>query len=210
MPKPRKEKLPATRPEEPTAVGRPTSYLPEFTEQTIKLCSLGATDVDLADFFDVSTRTINRWKVTHPEFVEAIRRGKDPADDRIENSLYHKAQDREVEEEQAIKLKTVTYGDNGKRLKEEERVEVVKVRKFIPGDTTAMIFWLKNRRSDQWRDVHKHEHGGAGAFDNLDDKELLDFITLEAQEIIQAQLPAPAPITIKPKKRTNGDGKLTH
>lgn len=185
---------------EPTALGRPSSYRPEFTEITLKLCSLGATDVDLAHFFDVTPRTLNRWKVTHPEFADALRRGKDPADDRIVNSLYHRAQDREIEEEQAIKVKKITYGDNGKKLMEEEKVEVVTVRKFLPGDTTAMIFWLKNRRAKDWRDVHKHEHGGAGAFDHLNDDQLKEMIVLEAQEIAQELLPPP-PAPSKQEKR---------
>lgn len=185
----------------PTAVapsngGRPTSFRDEYLEQTLKLCALGATDEEVADFFDVSIRTLNRWKVTRAGFAEALRRGKDPADDRIEASLYHRAQDREVEEEQAIKLKKIAYGPDGKKILEEERVEIVKVKKLLPADTTAMIFWLKNRRSQEWRDVHKHEHGQAGAFDHLKDDQLREFIVLEAQEISEKQ-----PALLPPPKR---------
>lgn len=168
--------VPAVVEEKPNPVGRPSSFQEEYIGQTQKLCALGATDEEIADFFDISRRTLNRWKTTYPEFVEALRRGKDAANDRVEDSLYHRALPREIEEEQAIKLKKVTYNENGKRASEEERVEIVKVRKFIPPDTTAMIFWLKNRRPDQWRDVHKHEHGGAGAFSAMKDEELDQFI----------------------------------
>lgn len=185
----------------PATLGRPSSYRSEYTPFVAELCARGATDVELAQVLEVTQRTLNRWKVIHPEFAEALRRGKEPADERIVNSLYHKAQDREIEEEQAIKLKTVTYGDNGKRLKEEERVEVVTVKKFIPGDTTAMIFWLKNRRAQEWRDVHKHEHGKAGAFDHLDDKALDDYIEVGVQEITEiTALPPPPPKTDKRRK----------
>lgn len=179
----------------PATLGRPSSYRPEYTPFVAELCARGATDIELAEVLAVTQRTLNNWKAVHPEFAEALKRGKDPADERIVNSLYHKAQDREVEEEQAVKLKTVTYGDNGKRLKEEERVEVVTVKKFIPGDTTAMIFWLKNRRHQEWRDVHKHEHGKAGAFDHMDDKQLADYIEVGVQEIIEVpSLPPPQKI----------------
>lgn len=184
----KKKQLPAPAIEPPKeteviAFGRPSLFREEFVEQTQKLCALGATDDEIADFFDVSTRTINRWKTTRPEFAEALYRGKDSADDRVEDSLYHRALPRDIEEEQAIKLKKVTYGENGKRLLEEERVEIVKVRKFMPPDTTAMIFWLKNRRPDRWRDVHKHEHGPAGAFTQMGNEELNQFLLTEMKDI---------------------------
>lgn len=177
------DKVPTVEAALPVPVGRPSTFREEFVEQTAKLCALGATDDDLADFFDVSPRTLNRWKATHPEFMQALRRGKDPADDRVEASLYQKALPREIEEEQAIKLKEVTYNDSGKRLKEVERVEVVKVRKFVPADTTAIIFWLKNRRPDQWRDVHKVEHSGAVALASLTPEELDDFLLQGIRDI---------------------------
>lgn len=164
-------------------IGRPSSFRGEFVEQTQKLCALGATDQEIADFFDVSPRTLNRWKTTLPEFVGALRRGKDIADDRVVDSLYHRSIPREIEEEQAIKLKKVTYGENGKRVLEEERVEIVKVRKQVPADTTAIIFWLKNRRPNDWRDVHKHEHGSAGAFDQMSPEELDQFLIDEMRDI---------------------------
>lgn len=183
---------PVLEPTELVVMGRPSSYRPEFTEQTTKLCALGATDEEIADFFEISPRTLNRWKVTRPDFADALRRGKSPADDRVEDSLYHRSLPRHVEEEQAIKVKKITYGNNGKKLLEEEKIEIVTVRKFMPPDTTAMIFWLKNRRSDKWRDVHKVEHGEAGAFDQMGDEELSKYIELEAQELLPApQLPPP-------------------
>ncbi len=185
----KKQPAAALEPVEPAPVGRPSSYDPDFTRQAEALCRLGATDQDLADFFAVSTRTINRWKVTCPEFVGAIRRAKEPADERVQDSLYHRAQDREVEEEQAIKVKKVAYGPDGKKILEEEKIEVVTVRKFIPADTTAMIFWLKNRRKQEWRDVQQHEHGKPGDFSSLEDQELDALILTEAKEVLQLEAP---------------------
>ena len=71
--------------------GRPSSYKPEFVEQARKVCELGATDAELADFFEVTVRTIHRWKHTQPEFAAALKIGKESADDRVERSLYHRA-----------------------------------------------------------------------------------------------------------------------
>jgi hypothetical protein len=185
-----KKTSPAPSKDEPTEIepatplgGRPSSYLPEYTRQVLVLCAYGATDQELAEFFQVSTRTINRWKITHPEFADAIRRGKDSADDRVQDSLYHRAMGIEYEREQPMKLKKVTYDDKGKKVSEEERIEVVMVKEVIPADTTALIFWLKNRRPDKWRDVHKHEHGKPGDFDGMTKEQLDDFIRSETQEL---------------------------
>jgi hypothetical protein len=53
--------------------GRPSSYRPEYAVQAEKFCRLGATDRELADFFEVSEQTINAWKEAHPEFLESLR-----------------------------------------------------------------------------------------------------------------------------------------
>ncbi len=173
-------------------VGRPTSFKPEYVKQVVQLCNLGATDSELADFFEVTLRTISRWKVTHPEFAEAIHRGKTVADDRVEDSLYHRALGSEVEEELAFKLRKVNYS-GGQKVSEEEKVEKVVVKRVIPADTTAAIFWLKNRRQQQWRDVHKHEHGSANEFDNKTDAELDEIIKQGSQEVLPDLLLASKP-----------------
>lgn len=159
-----------------TVMGRPTSYQPKCAKEAMLLCKLGATDPEMAEFFEVNVRTLNRWKITHPDFAEAIRKGKEPADDRVEDSLYHRALGTEYEEAKPVKLKKTTYDADGKKQMEEERVEVVMVKKVIPADTTAMIFWLKNRRNKAWRDVQQVEHGKPGDFSHLSNEDLDDTI----------------------------------
>lgn len=102
------------------AGGRPTKYEAEFAEQARKLSLLGATDEELADFFDVNVATLNRWKKSHPEFCASIKEGKRVADAEVAHSLYQRA---------------------------------------LNGDTTAAIFWLKNRRKQNWRDKQEIDHG---------------------------------------------------
>ena len=139
-------------------MARPTAYRDEYSEQVQKLARLGATDKDLADFFDVSEQTINTWKDKHPEFLESLKAGKAGSDMGVADRLHQRAMGYEWDEPQAIKVKEVIYQD-GKRLKETERVEVVTVHRVVPPDTAACIFWLKNRRPDRWRDKQDHEHG---------------------------------------------------
>ena len=71
---------------------RPTGYKPEYATRGRKSCaSLGRPMLDLAQFFDVSDRTIYRWQTEFPEFCQALKAGKIAADDRVERSLYHRA-----------------------------------------------------------------------------------------------------------------------
>lgn len=129
-------------------MGRPRSFKPEYVEQARKLCLLGATDVEVADFFDVTERTINRWKVDYPEFCQALKLGKDEADDRVEKSLYRRALGYSHE---AVKI----FANPATGAE-----QIVPYTEHYPPDTTACIFWLKNRRKDQWRDKIDHEVGG--------------------------------------------------
>lgn len=127
-------------------MARPSKYKPEFAEQAAKLCLLGATDAQLADFFEVSVSTINLWKVQHSEFSESIRVPKGLADERVEQSLFRRAMGYEHDE---VDIKVV-----------DKEIVMTPIRKYYPPDTTAMIFWLKNRNPAEWRDKVEQEHSG--------------------------------------------------
>lgn len=118
-------------------MARPTKYKSEYAKQAEKLCILGATDADLADFFEVSVSTINLWKIEHKEFSESLKLGKEPADNRVKNALYHRALGYSHPEDD---IKSV----NGE-------IVVTPTVKHYPPDTTACIFWLKNRLPDEFR-----------------------------------------------------------
>jgi hypothetical protein len=135
--------------------GRPTKYKEEYNDQVIKLCRLGATDKEIADFFDVKEQTVNNWKKSEPSFFESLKKGKVISDTNISESLYKKALGYYYTEEKEVRIKD--YNEEGKQI---ERVAVVELKKYVPADTTAQIFWLKNRRRDQWRDKQEHEISG--------------------------------------------------
>lgn len=126
--------------------GRPTEYKEEYSERVYKLCLLGAIDKDIADFFDVVEQTINGWKKKHPEFLESIRKGKAEADANVAKSLYERAMGYDHED---------THVSNYQGA-----ITLTKLRKRYPPDTAAAIFWLKNRKSDDWRDKQEVEHSG--------------------------------------------------
>lgn len=133
-------------------LGRPTVYKSEYPEQAEKLCKLGATDAELADFFDVVESTINAWKLSYPEFSESIKAGKQLADANVADRLYQRAMGFEHDSEE---IKVVSDGQGAG-----SSIERVPVRKIYPPDTTAAIFWLKNRQKDKWRDKTETEHSG--------------------------------------------------
>ena len=130
----------------PRGRGRPTDYRPEYVEQGRKLCELGATDVEIADFFNVDVRTVHRWKNAHQDFCHALTVGKEAADNRVVRSLYQKA---------------VGYTFPSEKIFQHQG-EIVRAEtlEHVPPSDTAAIFWLKNRRKDEWRDKHDIEHSG--------------------------------------------------
>lgn len=129
--------------DEKGAGGRPSPYKPEYAEQAKKLCQLGATDMELADFFGVDVRTIYRWRNTHEEFCQSVMVGKDAADERVARALYQRAVGYSYESEKVFQ--------NGGQIVRADITE------HVPPDSGAAFNWLKNRRSQEWRDKSVHE-----------------------------------------------------
>lgn len=71
--------------------GRPTLYKPEYVEKVKRICLLGGTDVQIADYFGVDVSTIGNWKNAHPEFLESIRETKVLQDLEVSDSLFKQA-----------------------------------------------------------------------------------------------------------------------
>jgi hypothetical protein len=118
-------------------VGAPTKYSEEYPDKAYKLCLLGATDKQLADFFEVEEKTINNWKKEHPLFLQSIKAGKEEADAKIAEALYHRALGYEHDD---VDIKSY-QGD----------VIITPIKKKYPPDVTAIIYWLNNRQKDTWR-----------------------------------------------------------
>ena len=121
-------------------MGRPSKFKPEFVQQAETLCMLGATDQEMADFFKVEVRTFYRWKNEHADFCQSLKVGKEAADARVERSLFQRAIGYEQDE-----VKIFMPANAGAPV-------YAPFRAKIAPDTTAAIFWLKNRRPDLWRD----------------------------------------------------------
>ena len=132
--------------------GRPTLYKKEYAELAYNYTILGATDEILAKFFEVSIQTIHNWKHEHEEFLDSLKKGKEIADMTIASRLFERAKGVMIKRQQAFKVKSTEYSKDGKKLMDYEDIKVVDVMQEEPPDTTAIIFWLKNRAPQQWRD----------------------------------------------------------
>lgn len=133
-----RKKKPASKAQAAPARGRPTLYQAAYAEQARRLALLGQTDAEMAAFFGVDERTINRWKQAHPDFCQSIKEGKADADAKVAAALYQRA---------------LGYSHPDTRISNYQgEVIVTPITKHYPPDTAAAFIWLKNRQPDKWRD----------------------------------------------------------
>lgn len=116
----------------------------------------GLTDEQIAYNMGISVKTLYNWKEKHLPILQALKKGKEVVDRQVENALLKKATGEVRTIKKPIKVKEVLY-ENGKRTGEKEHIEYADEEIYIPPDTTAQIFWLKNRKPEQWRDKRQVE-----------------------------------------------------
>lgn len=145
--------------EKKRARGRPSRFDAVKRSQVEKLAKAGWTDAQMADFFGVTEQTWNNWKKRHADFFASLKDWKLEADHRVERSLYERA---------------IGYSHDDVHVTSYQgEVTLTPIKKHYPPDTTAAIFWLKNRKREQWRDkpdegrdnekddgLHIHINGG--------------------------------------------------
>ena len=106
----------------------------------------GLIDEQIAQNIGIAASTLYEWKNQYPEISEALKKGKEVVDRQVENALLKRALGYKYEE-----IKTEET-EEGKKV-------TVTIKEVVP-DVTAQIFWLKNRKPDQWRDKRDIEHSG--------------------------------------------------
>ena len=123
--------------------GRPTEYKPEYLEKVAGMFLAGATDSEVADELGVTVTTLYNWRAKYPEFLAAIRYGKENADDRVERALFQRAVGFEYP---AVKI---SFDKDGNPL-------FAEYRDYYPPDTNAAKHWLNNRKPKEWREKMEH------------------------------------------------------
>lgn len=100
----------------------------------------GLTDEQIAINLKIGVRTLYEWQQRYPQISQSLKKGKEVVDRQVENALLKRA-----------------LGYTYDEVTTEDGVETKRVTKEVMPDTTAQIFWLKNRRPDLWRDKQNIE-----------------------------------------------------
>jgi hypothetical protein len=123
--------------------GRPTQYRVAYERMAFWMARCGLTNKQIADEFEVAERTLYNWTEKHPKFLQALKQGREEPDRQVEQSLFQRAIGYEYVETD------ITVDADGTKT-------TTKHKQKAP-DVTAQIFWLKNRKPDDWRDKHEIE-----------------------------------------------------
>ena len=110
----------------------------------------GLTDEQIAHNMGITVKTLWVWKNKYGKLCNALKKGKEVVDTIVENALLKRALGYRYDE--------VTIEDG---------IETKRVTKEVQPDTTAQIFWLKNRRPDKWRDKQKEETDTTSAINDF-------------------------------------------
>lgn len=136
----------------------------------------GMTNLEIAGKMGISEETFYKWQREHAEFSEALKKGKEVIDREVEEALNKKTLGYTVKVQKQVKLKRSIY-EGGKKVMEEEYLEPCIEEVYIPPDTTAQIFWLKNRKPKDWRDKQEIEStvdtNFTFTFEDFEDEELM-------------------------------------
>lgn len=105
---------------------------------------MGLTDEQIAKNMGIKKSTFYDWLKKYPDISDSIKKGKAPIDFEVENALFKRAIGYEYEE-----IETTIEEIDGK-----QRKRIKKIKKVALPETSAMIFWLKNRKPEQWRKLN--------------------------------------------------------
>lgn len=112
----------------------------------------GLTEAQIAHNCGCASSTLREWKNKFAAISAALKKGKEVVDIEVENALFKKAMGYTVSVKKTFKVRKIDYDAMGRKVCEREELVSGYDEVHIPADTTAQIFWLKNRRRDVWKD----------------------------------------------------------
>jgi hypothetical protein len=150
----------------------------------------GLTDEQIAGNMGIKRQTLYEWKKKYPDISDTLKKGKEVVDRQVENALLKRALGYRYEE--VTKEKGPVFDEEGNAVLDQNgniifALQPVKVVvKEVQPDVTAQIFWLKNRKPDEWRDKKETELSGGldvnNPFDGLTTEELRKLARSEKYE----------------------------
>lgn len=162
-------------------------YHPSYAARVRDLLYVGAPMAEIANLLGVSVSTLEKWRETYPEFDYAWKDGRAHADAKVAASLFKRACGYDLK-----KHKTVTNAE-GETTETEETVHV-------PGDVSACVFWLTNRRPESWQQKVEHTGGGGQTviIDGMSEIEAARRIAFALSKVMHAA------VTEEPRRIENG------
>lgn len=115
----------------------------------------GLTEEQIAKNIGISVKTLYNWKTKQLLIFQAIKKGKEVVDFEVENALLKRALGYNATVLKHLKVKKTEYNTEGYKISEKEEIVEIYDEVHIPADTTAQIFWLKNRKPDIWREKQR-------------------------------------------------------
>ena len=106
--------------------------------QVRKMAKAGMTEIEIADFLEITPLTLTQWCARYPKFLKALDLGKRQSTKRVSRALFHRAIGYTHE---SVKV----FNDKGVPL-------IVPIREHVPPDINAAMFWLKNKDPENWQD----------------------------------------------------------
>ena len=140
-------------------IGRPTVFDERFIEQArIIGANLGSTNIQLAAIFGVAESTLYEWIALYPALSEAIKAGREHYDNNLVQG--------------SLRQRAVGYSHPDVHISNYKgEITQTPITKHYPPDATSMIFWLKNRDPNRWKDKQDIEHSGVMGVVNMNTDE---------------------------------------
>jgi len=145
-------------------------------DKIIELARNGFTDIEISRYIGINPDTFFNYKKKYPEFADALANAKDKADHTVINKLFQRACGYDYEEEQIEYTPT--------KNKKTEIKNIKKIKKHLPPEYKAQVFWLINRRRKDWTqpkdyEMTINENINIPDFENMSDEELKKLIERE-------------------------------
>lgn len=127
------------------------------------MACMGKDAAAIAACMGISLSTLRRWQKRYPEIAAALAFGKDNADFAVIQALHRRAVGYTAPVKKTYKLKHTEFDpDSGKKVLEYEELQTGIDETHVPADTRAEIFWLQNRRGEDWGQEKPETDGESG------------------------------------------------
>ena len=147
----------------PHGAGAKGYFKKKFVKDVYRLALLGASRIQIADFFEVSTATITYWVQRREDFAQALKKGKIHADSKVAEALYQRALGYSHPDTHIMTNRVKEYDADGNIIKEYSEPLIIPITKHYAPDTQACLKWLQLRQKENWSETINVNHSVQGS-----------------------------------------------